>query len=198
MKIKKVLIIFIASLILMICLNVTLLKTYNNYVYNSYANIINLLVEKYPEAEAEIIDTIIESKPKFNILNKYGIDNNSLKNITSYQEMRKFIVLITSMFYLIILSNVIIIYCYYTLKNKKEINSINQYLSDILKGEYNLNIADYNEDELSILKNDIYKVTIKLKELSEYEKKEQVYLMNTLEDISHQLKTPLTALMVTK
>lgn len=197
MKIKKVLIIFITSLILMICLNAILLKTYDNYVYNSYANIINSLVEKYPEAEAEIINTIIEYKPKSNNLNKYGIDNNSLKNITSYQEIRKFIVLTTSMFYLIILSSVIIIYCYYALKNKKEINNINQYLSDILKGEYNLNIADYNEDELSILKNDIYKVTIKLKELSEYEKKEQVYLMNTLEDISHQLKTPLTALMVT-
>ena len=197
MKIKKVLIIFIASLILMICINVTLLKTYDNYIYNSYVNIINVLVEKYPEAEAEIIDTVIENKHKSNILNKYGIDNNSIKNITSYQEIRKFIVLTTSMFYLIILSSVIIIYCYYTLKNKKEINSINHYLSDILKGEYNLNIADYYEDELSILKNDIYKVTIKLKELSEYEKKEQVYLMNTLEDISHQLKTPLTALMVT-
>ncbi len=197
MKIKKVLIIFIASLILIICINVTLLKTYDNYIYNSYINIINSLVEKYPEAEAEIIDTVIENKPKSNILNKYGIDNNSIKNITSYQEIRIKIVLTTSMFYLIILSSVIIIYCYYTLKNKKEINSINQYLSDILKGEYNLNIADYNEDELSILKNDIYKVTIKLKELSEYEKKEQVYLMNTLEDISHQLKTPLTALMVT-
>ena len=197
MKIKKVLIIFIASLILMICINVTLLKTYDNYIYNSYVNIINVLVEKYPEAEAEIIDTVIENKHKSNILNKYGIDNNSIKNITSYQEIRKFIVLTTSMFYLIILSSVIIIYCYYTLKNKKEINSINHYLSDILKGEYNLKIADYYEDELSILKNDIYKVTIKLKELSEYEKKEQVYLMNTLEDISHQLKTPLTALMVT-
>ena len=157
MKIKKVLIIFIASLILMICINVTLLKTYDNYIYNSYVNIINVLVEKYPEAEAEIIDTVIENKHKSNILNKYGIDNNSIKNITSYQEIRKFIVLTTSMFYLIILSSVIIIYCYYTLKNKKEINSINHYLSDILKGEYNLNIADYYEDELSILKNDISK-----------------------------------------
>ena len=197
MKIKKVLIIFIASLILIICLTVTLLKTYDNYVYNSYVNIVNSLVEKYPEAETEIINTVIENKPKSNILNKYGIDNNSIKNISSYQEIRIKIVLTTSMFYLKILSSVIIIYCNYTLKNKKEISSINHYLSDILKGEYNLNIADYNEDELSILKNDIYKVTIKLKELSEYEKKEQVYLMNTLEDISHQLKTPLTALMVT-
>ena len=131
MKIKKVLIIFIASLILIICINVTLLKTYDNYIYNSYINIINSLVEKYPEAEAEIIDTVIENKPKSNILNKYGIDNNSIKNITSYQEIRIKIVLTTSMFYLIILSSVIIIYCYYTLKNKKEINRINKYISDI-------------------------------------------------------------------
>ena len=40
-------------------------------------------------------------------------------------------------------------------------------------------------------------MTIKLKELSNYEQREQQFLMKTLEDIAHQLKTPLTALMLT-
>ena len=85
----------------------------------------------------------------------------------------------------------------YNRKLKKEVRVINQYLQDILNDNYELNIADYNEDDLSVLKNDIYKVTIKLKNLSNYEQREQQFLMNTLEDISHQLKTPLTALMIT-
>lgn len=197
MKTKNIFILFFISVLLLISLNTILLKTYDNYVYNSYSKVINAVVAKYPESEAEIIDILINNKNNSNILNKYGIETETLKEINSYKDVRYKTIWITSAFYLIILSGAIIVYCCYSLKIKREIKTINNYLGDILKGDYNLNISDYNEDELSILKNDVYKVTIKLKELSEYERHEQVYLMNTLEDISHQLKTPLTALMVT-
>lgn len=197
MKAKNVIIMLLISAILIVSLNVILIKSYDNYLYHSYSEVINTLAAKYPESETEIIEIITKNKTNSNILNKYGIEADTLKELNSYKGIRNKTILITSSFYLIILSGSIIIYCCYSLKIKKEIKTINKYLGNILKGDYNLNIADYNEDELSILKNDIYKVTIKLKELSEYERHEQVYLMNTLEDISHQLKTPLTALMVT-
>lgn len=197
MKTKNIFIMFLISIILIISLNVILVKSYDNYLYRSYSKVLNALAAKYPESETEIIEIITKNKTNPNILNKYGIETDTLKELNSYKDIRNKTILITTSFYLIILSSAILIYCCYSLKIKKEIKTINNYLGDILKGDYNLNIADYNEDELSILKNDIYKVTIKLKELSEYERHEQVYLMNTLEDISHQLKTPLTALMVT-
>ncbi len=194
---KKTCFLILFSFLLIVTLNITILKTYDKHLYENYLQIINVVIEKYPETENEIIDIIANKKYDHNYLNKYGIDQDTIKELSSYKVVRNKTILITTSFYLIILSLTILIYCYNSLKNKKEIKNINDYLSSILKGDYNLNIADYNEDELSILKNDIYKVTIKLKELSEYEKKEQIYLMNTLEDISHQLKTPLTALMVT-
>lgn len=194
---KKIGLILIISITLLITLNIILLKSYDNYTYHNYNKIISTIIRKYPEAESEVIDILIKEKNDTNELIKYGINHETIKEISSYKDLRQFTIIITSSFFLIILSLSILIYCYYTFKNKKEIKNINEYLNSILKGDYNLNIADYNEDELSILKNDIYKVTIKLKELSEYERHEQIYLMNTLEDISHQLKTPLTALMVT-
>lgn len=197
MKTKNIFIIFIISILLIISLNVILIKSYDNYLYHSYSKVLNALAAKYPESESQIIEIITKNKSNPNILKKYGIETDTLKELNSYKDIRNKTILITSTFYVIILSSAIIIYGCYSLKIKKEIKTINDYLDDILKGDYNLNIADYNEDELSILKNDIYKVTIKLKELSEYERHEQIFLMNTLEDISHQLKTPLTALMVT-
>ncbi len=197
MKIKNILISILISLILLILINVYLITTYNNYIYNTLNNIINNIVSKYPEAEDITIETLLTSKNSADILVKYGINKNNISEINSIKELNYKLLIITSLIFLII----IIIYegqnLIYNLKIKKEIKTINSYLQEIIKGSYELNIADYNEDELSILKNDIYKVTIKLKELSLYEKNEQLYLMNTLEDISHQLKTPLTALMVT-
>lgn len=53
-----------------------------------------------------------------------------------------------------------------------------------------------SEDELSILKNEIYKTTIMLKENAENSNKEKLELKDSLSDISHQLKTPLTSILI--
>ena len=197
MKTKKIVLIGVLSVLLIIGLNVILLKNEEKYIYHTFNNLISNLIEKYPEEEIMIINTIKKGENKEDILKKYGINTKTLNKITSFKTVERNTIMITSLTFVIIISGLMVIYGAYSLKIRKEIKTINEYLQEILKGTYDLNIADYNEDEISILKNDIYKVTMKLKELSEYEKKEQIYLMNTLEDISHQLKTPLTALMVT-
>lgn len=197
MKTKKILILFTITFFLLIILNITISKTYEKYLYLTLNDITSNLVEAYPESEALILDIITKEDNNSNVLSKYGINASTIKEISNFKKTQVNTIIITSSIYLIIVSLFGLYFIYHNRKVKKEINVINKYLNEILKGSYELNIADYNEDELSILKNDIYKVTIKLKELSEYERKEQVYLMNTLEDISHQLKTPLTALMLT-
>ena len=53
-----------------------------------------------------------------------------------------------------------------------------------------------SEDELSILKNEIYKTTIMLKETANNSTTDKLKLKESLEDISHQLKTPLTSILV--
>ena len=49
---------------------------------------------------------------------------------------------------------------------------------------------------LSILKNNLYKVIILLRSQNEMLEKDKLYLADALADISHQLKTPLTSMMV--
>lgn len=78
----------------------------------------------------------------------------------------------------------------------KKLAELNDYLSLICAGEYNLDIIDNEEGELSILKNNLYKVTILLRSQNELLKKDKLYLADSLADISHQLKTPLTSMMV--
>lgn len=77
-----------------------------------------------------------------------------------------------------------------------QIKKLSLYLRRISLGDYTLDVRDNAEGELSILKNDIYKVTLMLSEYNEQLKKEKLLLSNHMSDISHQLKTPLTSMMV--
>lgn len=90
----------------------------------------------------------------------------------------------------------IIIFLQYTRKRYDDINELNNYVSLVCSGNFDLDIADNAEGELSILKNNLYKVIVLLRSSNEALNKDKVYLADSLADISHQLKTPLTSIMV--
>lgn len=78
----------------------------------------------------------------------------------------------------------------------REIEKLSTYLQKISSGDYALDVRDNREGELSILKNNIYKVTLMLAEQGELLKRDKVHLTEAISDISHQLKTPLTSMTV--
>ncbi len=84
----------------------------------------------------------------------------------------------------------------FSLWRYREIGKLSRYLERISSGDYSLEIRDNREGELSILKSEIYKMTISLRERAEGEEAAKRFLADTLSDISHQLKTPLTSLSV--
>ena len=84
----------------------------------------------------------------------------------------------------------------YLRKRDKKIKQITNYINQIKNKKYDLNIEENTEDELSNLKNELYKITIMLKEESEISKKDKENLKMSVEDISHQLKTPLTSITI--
>ncbi|WP_334137525.1 HAMP domain-containing sensor histidine kinase [Muricomes intestini] len=88
------------------------------------------------------------------------------------------------------------VYLYETCKRYQKLQELNTYLSLVCSGEYDLALTDNSEGELSILKNNLYKVTVLLRSQNEMLKKDKTYLADSLADISHQLKTPLTSMIV--
>ncbi|MCI6361785.1 MAG: HAMP domain-containing histidine kinase [Eubacterium coprostanoligenes] len=90
----------------------------------------------------------------------------------------------------------IIIFTVVTKRRYKNLNDLNDYLSLVCKGIYDMNIDDNTEGELSILKNNLYKVITLLQSQNEYLKNDKLYLADSIADISHQLKTPLTSMMM--
>lgn len=88
------------------------------------------------------------------------------------------------------------VFLYYTKRRYDKLNKLNDYLSLICSGNYFLNVSENTEGELSILQNNLYKVISLLQTQKEQLEKDKVYLADSLADISHQLKTPLTSMMV--
>ncbi|MBN3526408.1 HAMP domain-containing histidine kinase [Paenibacillus apiarius] len=78
----------------------------------------------------------------------------------------------------------------------REIEKLSIYLRQISSGNYSLDVRDNQEGELSILKNDIYKVTLMLSEQRALLQQDKIQLTDAISDISHQLKTPLTSMTV--
>ncbi|UTR16522.1 HAMP domain-containing histidine kinase [Salipaludibacillus sp. LMS25] len=78
----------------------------------------------------------------------------------------------------------------------REIRKLSGYLRKISRGDVTLDVRDNKEGELSMLKNDIYKVTLMLWEQGTSLQRDKSKLTEAISDISHQLKTPVTSMMV--
>lgn len=187
----------IVIIIFLITFSILIYKQYKTYTYNfnqKIAGIIDNVLEKYPDIEKREIVEILNSSDKTNneILREYGIeldkDSVILENNTDF---KKFIIIDinTLIVFILMLS---IIFFKYNHSESKKINEITKYIEEINRGNYKLNIEENTEDELSILKNELYKITVMLKEVQ----KDKTTLKDSLSDISHQIKTPITSILI--
>ncbi len=167
------------------------------------AEIMGKISESNPEIDSrEIIEILNSAKNTEQYekgqkeLSKYGIEIdkiNSIKLIENQMKTNlKLNILIIVLFSILWMTIIIL----YLRKRDKKIKQITNYINQIKNKKYDLNIEENTEDELSNLKNELYKITIMLKEESEISKKDKENLKMSVEDISHQLKTPLTSITI--
>lgn len=76
------------------------------------------------------------------------------------------------------------------------LRELGEYLAGVYAGEELLDIRDNREGELSLLKNDLYKITVTLRQQSAQLEEDKAFLQKLMGSISHQLRTPLTGMMV--
>ena len=97
------------------------------------------------------------------------------------------------LFMLLILSILISIFVILSKSRYNKISALSNDINELLHGNENINLQSYSEGEISILQSEIYKLTVKLTEQKELLKNEKIFLADSLADISHQLRTPLTS-----
>lgn len=195
-KYSKLILFTLITFEIIILLNVMLYYQVNKNYNNKIVNIISTIKEKYPEMKDDEIFDIIKNNVKTNTFNRYSFDLDGIVLIkenktifVSYFIILLFIYLIICLVYLTIIIN-------NNKKKDKEINEVIKIIEEINNKNYSFKMKDINEEDLSLLKNEIYKTTIMLNEISEISKKDKKELEESLEDISHQLKTPLTSILI--
>ena len=196
---------FISTLITSICLmflflalNIYEYHTYTKNFNNKIGAIITVVKNKNPNVtDNELIEILNSDNMDTNdFFTKYGIDVNNTSILLNNEKNHRTFLIYNTSFLLITIFILLTLFIRYNYKKEKEIKDIVRYIEQINKKNYELQIDSISEDELSILKNEIYKTTIMLKETAENSRKDKINLKKSLEDISHQLKTPLTSILV--
>lgn len=81
-----------------------------------------------------------------------------------------------------------------TRKRYERLEDLSARVEEVLYGRDELNFAPDEEGELAVLADRIHKMTVRLREQAGQLREDKIYLQDSLADISHQLKTPLTAI----
>ena len=200
-KLKKFLIIItlfsICSMVLFLAINIYEQHIFTKNYNTKIVQIISQVKEEYPDLDENKLMSIINSDTVDEpLLKKYSIETDKdsliLENKKEYHKS----LFINIVFLMITIIILILAFLRFNSKKDKEINEITKYIEEINRKNYKLNIDEMSEDELSILKNEVYKTTIMLKEAAENSNKEKLQLKDSLSDISHQLKTPLTSILI--
>ena len=82
----------------------------------------------------------------------------------------------------------------FTKKRYNRLNALSETIDKILHGNDTINIKSFGEGELSILESDVQKMLVRLRDQKDKLEKERTFLADSIADISHQLRTPLTSI----
>lgn len=196
---KTIILIIVIILIYVFSFNMVFLYQENIYKekYNMFVNnIISVIKEKYPDISNKNIIDILNNKTNLNYLNEYGIDVDDEFALISMHKENKKIFIINNVIlgsFILVLSIILIINKNYENNKLEEIIHL---IEEINKKNYNLNIKGTDETMISKLKNEMYKTVVMLKNDADNSLKDKIIIKTYLEDISHQLKTPLTVINI--
>ena len=176
-------------------------ESFNQEYHLILASLVGSVMEAYPDTSEDELILMLNGKGNAEagkqILRQYGIflenENDAfpvLKRRTTAMHWEMNLMLIA------LAAGMIGIIFFYLNKRQKQIQRISGYMEELVKGNYVLDIQDNGDDELSGLKNEIYKLTVFFREQAKQAAANRLALADSVADISHQLKTPLTSVTV--
>lgn len=195
-------IISIFAFICLVILNlftVCLEKKIEEEYYVALSSLIGNVKVHYPDVSEEewiqLINNDTDDEYGRQVLANYGIFADNAV-ILKHKKISQDMLILMNVIFLLLFCGMVTAICFYIRKRSENLEQLVRYVEKVEQGDYTLDLGDNTEDELSALKNELYKVTVLLKESADTAKKQKKALADSVSDISHQIKTPLTSVMV--
>lgn len=201
--VKSFFILFIITIVLCVGTTFSAINIIKDKVIENNQAIIGQIISQRPEVEEEIIDIITQGNSKENInlgkeiLAKYNYGNNlSLTNEPIIKEsMSKIFIIFLILICFVLIVSLILAILYFR-KIYKDIKDMTDYVYNSSEGR-NFDMKNRNQEgQIGLLKTELIKMTNILKEKVELLNNEKIFLNEVISDISHQLKTPMTSLII--
>lgn len=182
-------------------LSLTASQTFKHQSNREMSELIGAIIESNPEIDASVLIRQLKH-PNFDaeatgraLLESYGyfetdtVSQNAAKLAGQMLDLCLASIVIFALFALVY-------FWYQDWQRERQLTRLVDYLQDLKERIYDLKLEENTEGELSILTNEIYKITVLLKEAAENNRLRSQNLETALADISHQLRTPLTSLQI--
>ena len=201
--VKSFFILFIITIVLCVGTTFSAINIIKDKVIENNQAIIGQIISQRPEVEEEIIDIITQGNSKENInlgkeiLAKYNYGNNlSLTNEPIIKEsMSKIFIIFLILICFVLIVSLILAILYFR-KIYKDIKDMTDYVYNSSEGR-NFDMKNRNQEgQIGLLKTELIKMINILKEKVELLNNEKIFLNEVISDISHQLKTPMTSLII--
>ena len=201
--VKSFFILFVITIVLCVGTTFSAINIIKDKVIENNQAIIGQIISQRPEVEEEIIDIITQGNSKENInlgkeiLAKYNYGNNlSLTNEPIIKEsMSKIFIIFLILICFVLIVSLILAILYFR-KIYKDIKDMTDYVYNSSEGR-NFDMKNRNQEgQIGLLKTELIKMINILKEKVELLNNEKIFLNEVISDISHQLKTPMTSLII--
>lgn len=165
------------------------------------AELVDSVMEAYPETSEESLMQVLNQRGSAEnaelLLSQYGVFLGDEDQTFAAQKQRSMLFQWGLNLFVIALAACIIgVVFYYLARRQMRLQGICNYMEELVRGNYYLDIQDNGDDELSGLKNEVYKLTVSFREQAQRAVENRKALADSVADISHQLKTPLTSVTV--
>lgn len=201
-KLIRGVVLFLVAAVLLANLGLGVFKNRMRRDYTALAaGVLENVRQAYPQVSEEqlfrLLDVPGATEEGWEILARYGIFTEYGSRTLESQEERllRFQMGMNAILLLTIFLGILAIIIYLQ-RRQHRIEELQRYMEKLSRGNYCLNLEENNDDELSGLRNEVYRLTVQLKESAALEQGRRQALADSVANISHQLKTPMTSMKI--